>query len=203
MIWAFWVVSISLVLVPGPDWAYAISAGMRGRAVWPAVAGILLGYVGITAVVAAGVGALVTGTPAILTVLTLAGAAYLLWLGGNVILHPPVPTNGAQGHESRPAGWVARGFMVSGLNPKALLLCLALLPQFTRSTAAWPVAVQIGALGAIQIVNCALVYSLVGVGAGLVLRRRPRLARWIGRLSGVAMVTIGLILLGEQIGMLG
>ena len=65
--------------------------------------------------------------------------------------------------------------MVSGLNPKALLLCLALLPQFTRSTAAWPVAVQIGALGAIQIVNCALVYSLVGVGAGLVLRRRPRL----------------------------
>jgi len=93
--------------------------------------------------------------------------------------------------------------MVSGLNPKALLLCLALLPQFTRSTAAWPVAVQIGALGAIQIVNCALVYSLVGVGAGLVLRRRPRLARWIGRLSGVAMITIGLILLGEQIGMLG
>lgn len=57
MLTAFWVLSISLVLVPGADWAYAISAGMRDRAIAPAIGGMLLGYLTITAVVAAGVGA--------------------------------------------------------------------------------------------------------------------------------------------------
>ena len=51
---AFWGVSFLLVLVPGADWAYAIAAGLRDRSVLPAVAGLLAGYVALTAVVAAG-----------------------------------------------------------------------------------------------------------------------------------------------------
>ena len=38
---AFWAVSFLLVLVPGPDWAYLIAAGLRDRSVLPAVAGLL------------------------------------------------------------------------------------------------------------------------------------------------------------------
>jgi len=52
---AFWALSFLLVLVPGADWAYAIAAGLRDRSVLPAVAGLLAGYAGLTAVVAAGV----------------------------------------------------------------------------------------------------------------------------------------------------
>lgn len=88
---AFWAISFSLVLTPGADWAYAISAGLRDRAIMPAVSGMLLGYLAITLVVAAGVGALVAGVPAVLTVLTVLGAGYLLWLGVGVLAHPPVP----------------------------------------------------------------------------------------------------------------
>ena len=50
---AFWAVSFLLVLVPGADWAYAIAAGLRDRSVLPAVAGLLAGDAGLTAVVAA------------------------------------------------------------------------------------------------------------------------------------------------------
>ena len=79
---AFWAVSMLFVITPGADWAYAISAGMRGRWVMPAVAGMLSGHFLATLVVAAGVGSLLAGHPLALTLLTLAGCSYLLWLCG-------------------------------------------------------------------------------------------------------------------------
>ncbi|NWK80180.1 LysE family transporter [Aquitalea sp. LB_tupeE] len=75
---AFWALSISLVIVPGADWAYAISAGLKKNAIAPAVSGMLLGYTLITGVVAAGVGVLIASIPALMAILTLLGAAYLL-----------------------------------------------------------------------------------------------------------------------------
>ena len=63
------------------------------------------------------------------------------------------------------------------MNPKALLLFLALLPQFTSRAAPWPVPAQITALGLVRIVNCAVVYSLVAIGSKVVLRARPTVAR--------------------------
>jgi threonine/homoserine/homoserine lactone efflux protein len=125
---AFWAVSFLLVLVPGADWAYAIAAGLRDRSVLPAVAGLLAGYMALTAVVAAGIAALIARSPLVLAVLTALGALYLLWLGITTMARPPAP--GAAADESnRP--WVrraAKGAGISGLNPKALLLFLALLP---------------------------------------------------------------------------
>ena len=159
---------------------------------------MLLGYLAITLVVAAGVGALVTRHPELLTLMSLAGAAYLLWLGAQVIRHPAVPEAG-QGAADRPRDWVRRGFLVSGMNPKALLLMLALLPQFTRAQAPWAVELQIGALGLVQMLNCAVVYSLVAVASRLVLRTRPAAARRVSRLSGVAMIAVAALLLAEQL----
>jgi len=197
MLTAFWVVSFSLVMVPGADWAYAISAGMRERAV-PALAGLLSGYLMITGVVAAGVGALVARDPMVLTVLTFVGATYLFWLGANILARPSVPAAGEAQALTTSLGWTIKGFAVSGVNPKALLLFLALLPQFTRQGAAWSIPAQIGALGLVQIVNCAVVYSLVAAGSKYVLRARPEAARRVSQFSGAAMILIALLLLVEQ-----
>ena len=82
---AFWAVALLLIIVPGADWAFILSAGLRGRTVLPAVGGIVLGYAGITVVVAAGVGALVARTPAFLTGLTVAGGLYLMWHGATTL----------------------------------------------------------------------------------------------------------------------
>lgn len=57
----------------------------------PAISGLLAGYLVITVVVAAGAAALITSTPGALTVLTLAGAGYLAYLGITTILDPPTP----------------------------------------------------------------------------------------------------------------
>jgi threonine/homoserine/homoserine lactone efflux protein len=196
---AFWAVSFLFVLTPGADWAYAISAGLRHRTVLPAVGGLLSGHLVATAVVAAGVGALVTGAPLVLTVLTVAGSAYLVWLGIGMLQRPSIP---GAGEELASGSWVRQaltGAGISGLNPKVFLLFLALLPQFTDPAADWPIAGQIVALGLVHVASCAVVYTGVGAGARVVLRTRPTAARTVTRTSGAAMVAIGLFLLAEQL----
>jgi len=195
----FWGVSMLFVLTPGADWAYAISSGLRHRSVVPAVGGLLSGHLMATVVVAAGVATLLSGSPAVLAVLTVAGASYLIWLGVGMVRHPPsvhADPEGATGSAWRQA---VKGFGISGLNPKVFLLFLALLPQFVVATASWPVAAQIMVLGLVHVVNCAVVYTAVGVGARSVLRARPSAARLVSRISGAAMIVIGAVLFGEQV----
>jgi len=196
---AFWAVSFLLVLIPGADWAYAIAAGLRDRSVLPAVAGLLAGYAALTVVVAAGVAALIVRWPLTLVVLTTVGALYLLWLGMTTVARPSAPSAAAD-ESSQP--WVrraAKGAGISGLNPKALLLFLALLPQFITRGTAWPFGVQIALLGLTHTANCAVVYTGVGTAARRVLRTRPAIARAVSRCSGVAMIVIGALLLAERL----
>lgn len=77
----FWVVSFLLIMTPGADWAYAISAGIHGRRVVPAVMGLMSGHLLATLIVVAGVGVMMAQHPLALSGLTIAGALYLLWLG--------------------------------------------------------------------------------------------------------------------------
>jgi threonine/homoserine/homoserine lactone efflux protein len=196
---AFWAVSMLFVLTPGADWAYAISSGLRHRSVAPAVGGLLLGHLLATVVVAAGVAALLAGSPIVLAVLTVAGAAYLVWLGIGMLRHPAHVQ--AQPEQTQGSPWrqAVKGFGISGLNPKVFLLFLALLPQFVVATASWPIAAQLLALGLVHVANCALVYTGVGLGARAVLRARPTAALWVSRVSGAAMIVLGAALIGEQI----
>ncbi|MFN1142891.1 LysE family translocator [Serratia quinivorans] len=195
---AFWAVSILFVITPGMDWAYVISAGIRGRVVVPAVAGLLFGHLLAIAVVAAGVGVLVTGNPLILTVLTVVGAAYLLWIGINLLLNPPVPNAAEKQSSDSWMRWAGKGVCISGMNPKVFLLFLALLPQFTDPHAPWSIPTQILALGLLHLVSCGLVYLLVGYGSQSVLQTRPQAARVVSRISGIAMTLIAVVLLAEQ-----
>ena len=192
---AFWAVSFLLVITPGADWAYAIAAGLRHRTVMPAVGG----HLAATAVVAAGVAALVARSPLVMTVLTAAGALYLVWLGIGTLVRTSAPQATT---EQAPGSWArqaAKGAGVSGLNPKVFLLFLALLPQFTDPDADWSLAIQSAVLGLLHVANCAVVYSGVGTGARLVLQARPAAARAVSRFSGAAMILIGVALLMEKL----
>lgn len=192
---SFWVVALLLIVMPGPDWAFTISAGLRSRSVYPAVSGLVAGYAAVTLIVAAGVGALVAGSPAFLTGLTFVGGLYLVWHGATTFARPA--TSGTPADAAVGTGWSTflRGLGVSGLNPKGLLIFLALLPQFTDPDDAWPVAAQIGVLGLAFMATCALFYLCLGTLTRTVLHGRPTSARLVGRLSGAAMIAIGAWLL--------
>lgn len=188
---AFWMVSMMFVMTPGADWAYAITAGLRHRTVTPAVGGMLAGHLVVAGVVAAGVAALVSQSPVVMTVLTSVGAVYLVWLGVAMLVKP---AGALAAGEADGGSWrrrAATGFGVSGLNPKVLLLFLALLPQFTDPASQWPLSAQIMTLAAVHVASSAVVYMAVALGSSVVLGSRPAAARAVSMVSGAAMILIG------------
>jgi threonine/homoserine/homoserine lactone efflux protein len=204
----FWTVAIMLALTPGADWAYAIAAGLQPRSVVPSVLGMVGGYLVVVVAVAIGIGALVTEAPAALTALTVAGAAYLLYLGcatltvrtAPITAVGAVPAVGVDGRavDTSARSRFLRGAGVSGINPKGVLLLLALLPQFV-SPHGWPAPVQMGVLGGLHLLDCAVVYLLVALAARRILRSRPRATVVVTKVSGALMLLIGTGLLAEQI----
>jgi threonine/homoserine/homoserine lactone efflux protein len=205
---AFWAVALLLIVVPGADWAYVIGTVLGHRSVLLAVGGIVLGYAGMTVVVAAGIGGIMARTPASLTALTIAGGLYLIWLGAKTVTRPAAPAITAGGTPSGAApgtgsgtgrATLARGIGVSGLNPKGLLVFLAILPQFTSPRGSWPLTVQLAVLGLVFTLTCAAFYLCIGSFAGRILRARPGAARVITRFSGTAMIVIGALLLAERL----
>ncbi|MFD2674617.1 LysE family translocator [Gulosibacter bifidus] len=195
----FWVVCMLLVMSPGADWAFAIGAGVKAKSVWPSIAGILVGYVIVVAVISAGVGSLAVQYPQLITALTIIGSLYLLYLGASALRSTPDASALAVAEMDADARrQFVKGIGVSALNPKGLLLLLALLPQFVSSTG-WATGAQMFALGSIHIVNCAIVYTAVAMIARRALRGRPTASAWVARGSGVVLLLVGSVLLIEQL----
>jgi threonine/homoserine/homoserine lactone efflux protein len=193
---AFWAVALLLIAVPGPDWAFIIGTVLGGRSLARAVAGLAIGYSAMTLVVAVGVGAIVARSSWALTALTIAGGLYLIWLGFQTFIrHHAVRAETDEGHR----GTLVRGIGVSGLNPKGLLVFLALLPQFTSPGGSWPLVAQLAVLGAVFVVTNAAFYLCLGTFARGILRTRQAAARLVTRISGAAMIIIGAFLLVERL----
>jgi len=190
----------ALLWLPGPDWAFIVAVGTRERLVAPAVTGLAIGYVLMSLVVAAGVAPLVAAAPGALTVITVLGATYLMYLGIGVLRN--------SGHEqhtaaSAPASAgtgriLRRGIGVSALNPKSLVLFVAFLPQFVRPSAPWPLAVQLAVLGLVWTAMGAIFYTGLGYAAQKALGSRPNVAQAVTRLAGTAMILGGIALVAEQ-----
>lgn len=78
------------------------------------------------------------------------------------------------------------------------MLFLTLLPQFTSRDARCLLA-QIFFMGLIQIINCGVIHSAVGLGSKAILRTRPAAARRVSQFSHLAMIVIVILLIGEQV----
>lgn len=198
---AFLVVAAALACTPGVDWAYTIAAGLRQRSFVPAVAGLCGGYVLHTVLLVAGLAAVLAGMPGILGWITLAGAGYLLWLGVGTLrswrgASFSADTDGGSGTQLRT---FLQGMGTSGINPKGLLFYVALIPQFVSVDASLPVPVQSGLLGMTFVALAGLVYTAVALLSRTLLQSRPGAARGVTLASGIIMVALGAVLLGEQV----
>jgi threonine/homoserine/homoserine lactone efflux protein len=195
----FWLVALLLALTPGADWAYAISAGLRAKSVVPSVVGMASGYALVVTIVAVGAGAVVTAYPATLTALTFIGSAYLIYLGVSTLTARVQPiTASDQPLGTGPLSQFFRGAGISGINPKGLLLLLALLPQFTSASGTWSSTAQMFTLGSLHVANCAVIYLGVALAAKQLLKSRPRASNAVVKVSGILMVLIGGSILVDQ-----
>ena len=182
--------------VPGPDMIFLLQTGAaRGRA-QALAATIGLGGARACHVIfaALGLAALFRAAPLLFAAVRFGGAAYLIWLGIGIIrARSLVPTRDAvmQGAVRPDRRVVMRGFLTNLLNPKPLLFCSVLLPQFVRPTAG-PILLQFAALGATLVIVGFLfdaVFALWGAALGRWLARRP--AVQTGQRYGFASVLIG------------
>lgn len=193
-----------LVITPGADWAYTINASIRHRSIAPAITGLMAGYALVTAAVAFGAAAFITGTPGAMDVLTMVGASYLAWLGMNNLRNPAgiADAEADDADTSTVRSQVLRGVATSGLNPKALLLFLAMLPQFTDAHSSIPLSAQMTLLGGMHMILTTIVYIGVGLGARTLLTKRPDAAVTVSRFSGVAMLAIAFSLLANHMNLI-
>lgn len=160
----FGIAVFPLVCTPGPDVLFIASQGLTAgkRAVMIANAGILTGYCVHAILSALGVAALVAASPILFNVIRWVGVAYLLYLAACMIRSAMKRGILEIAKDAKITQHLFRkGFLTSFLNPKGLLIYLAILPNFIKSSE--PYALQALMLAGIFIVSCAVVYSLIGL----------------------------------------
>lgn len=178
-----------IYLLPGPDMILLLQTGARqGRTLALATAlGLAAARACHVALAAMGLATLFKVAPWTFEVVRIAGAAYLLWLGVRM-LKPGAPTSlsAAEG-ETLSSSWraaIQRGLLTNLLNPKALLFCSVLLPQFIDPHAG-SVATQFALLGVVLVVVGLVFdsgYALAGAWIGRWLDRSPsaqRVQQWL------------------------
>lgn len=175
-------------LVPGPDMVLVLQTGaVRGRtAALLTAAGLALSRGAHVALAALGLAALLQAAPVLFEGVRLAGAAYLVWLGIAILRAPSLLPPDAGGAVAAPSAMAAvmRGLVTNLFNPKALLFCSVLLPQFI-DTGAGNVPAQFTVLGLVLVALGAVfdvLYACAGGALGRWLARHPAALaaqRWI------------------------
>lgn len=145
---AFALASVALIVIPGPSVLFTISRSIAygRRAGMLSLLGNALGIMPAILAVAFGVGAVVAASVVAFTVLKLAGAVYLVWLGVQAIRHRHAHSGTTAGAPASSWTLLRQGFVVGLTNPKTVAFFVAVLPQFV-DPAAGPVWAQLLILG--------------------------------------------------------
>lgn len=186
-----------LTITPGLDTALVLrTAAVEGprRAVLAAL-GIACGCLTWGLAVALGLGALLAASQAAYTVLKWAGAAYLTWLGINLILRPrskfDLSAAGARAGGARRGNWWLRGFLTNLLNPKIGVFYVSFLPQFVPAhVAAGPFIFLLAAIH----VALGVPWTAVLIGATAPLKRwlsHAAVVRGLDSVTGVVFLGFG------------
>lgn len=174
-LWMFVGALVVVYLVPGPDMVLMLqTAATQGRSHALAVAaGLALARAAHVLMAALGLGALLKASPEAFEAVRLIGAAYLIWLGIKIFrassLIAACPTDEPRSDLKLWRASLRKGLLTNISNPKALLFCSVLLPQFIRLDEGG-VPAQFVLLGAILVIT-GLLFDLLYAGAGAALGR--------------------------------
>lgn len=187
--------AIGLSVTPGPNSLLVLTHGaLHGhRRTGFTVAGGALGFTGLIALSMLGIGALLQASAHALTVLKVAGGAYLVWLGVQLWRAPPLQLQGGgAGVDGRGRTLFRQGLLTALSNPKALLFYGAFLPQFIDP--ALDLATQFVAMAVVFIVVEVLIEWLLALAAHRVRPWLQRVGRSFNRTCGGLFVAMGLAL---------
>jgi threonine/homoserine/homoserine lactone efflux protein len=194
-IWLFCLAATALIVIPGPAVLYIVaqSVGQGRKAGLVSASGVASG--GLVHVVAAAIGlsGLLLSSATLFSVVKLAGAAYLIYLGGRRLLGLEASTLVAPTETRSRRRLYRDGAVVNILNPKTALFFYAFLPQFLDPDRG-AVALQALVLGTIFVAIALFsdsVWALASGSAADWLKARPiavKVERWV---TGTVLVGLG------------
>ncbi|MBY4896263.1 leucine efflux protein LeuE [Cupriavidus sp. AU9028] len=207
--WTYLLGTIFIVLLPGPNSMYVLSvAAQRGvRAGYRGACGVFLGDAILMVLSAAGVASLLKASPGLFYVIKYAGAAYLAWIGLQMLrgalrgwvraeageTKAGDGAGGARQEETadKAADPFRKALLISLLNPKAILFFVSFFIQFVDPQFAYP-ALSFAVLGLVcQLCSFAYLTVIIFAGARLAAAFRQRRRLSAGVASGVGAMFIG------------
>ena len=189
---AYLVATIVIVMVPGPTVTLVVASGMRhgARAALLNVAGTLAGVALVFAVVGIGLASAIAAMGDWFEYIRFVGAAYLVWIGIQMLLARGGPAEDAAPPAPR-MGFFAQGLLVAISNPKTLFFFGAFIPQFIDPAGSYPL--QIAIMGITAMFFGAVsdsTYALAAARAGRALSAKR--FRMLTRIGGGFLVGGGL-----------
>lgn len=187
----FVLASAVLLVIPGPTSILITSRALAGgsRTAWWSVPGVALGDLTALTLSAAGLGAVLAASATLFTVIKLAGAAYLaylglkLWRGAGTSPEVPLPQGPDRGRTL-----FLEAYTVTALNPKSIMFFVAFVPQFLSPASPMlpQLAVLIPTFVALATLNATTFALLAGGLRGM--DPGPGMRRWLDRLGGSILI---------------
>jgi threonine/homoserine/homoserine lactone efflux protein len=179
-------------ITPGPNNVIVMRAaatrGMAGAV--PAMVGIVLGGLGLMALVLSGVLPLFAALPWARPVAVTVGCAYLAWLGLRLVTSPPV-TQEASSPSASSRLWPCAGFQF--LNPKSWVLMLSAGAAVAADADTSQALFSLGAMLVLIPLICLTIWSMLGAALARFLLhdgRRRRFDRFMGLLLLACALTM-------------
>lgn len=194
----FSVTALAIALSPGPGIFYVAARTLAGGRAEGFASSFGTGLGGLVHVAAGaiGVSALVMASAEAFTMLKLAGALYLVWIGIKAIREARQPFE-AKPVTTGAARAFREGIIVEALNPKTAAFFLAFLPQFVDPSAS-AIWLQFLVLGLISVaLNTAVdvVVAVLASRARSMAVGRPAMLRRLRTAAGGLIAALGLALL--------
>ncbi|WP_250482884.1 LysE family translocator [Caballeronia sp. GaOx3] len=201
---AFFLVAVFLLNVtPGPDTAYIVGRSVaqgRGAGIVSAL-GISAGCIIHTLACAFGLTAILAASATAFTVIKVAGAIYLIYLGVRLIFtkheHADAARDAQTNEKAAPKSLLqlfAQGFVTNVLNPKVVLFFVSFFPQFVAADSQHKTLAFL-TLGIVFIAMSTVWNSFVAWIAGSVTERfasKSGVKKWLDRGVGGAFVGLGI-----------
>lgn len=201
-LWTYVVGAIGIILLPGPNSLYVLSvATARGvRAGYQGACGVFVGDVILLSLTALGAASLLRSNPALFMVVKYAGAAYLSWVGINLIVAAVKKWRSTEPVAAAMAETPAnlqhpfkRALVISLLNPKAILFLLSFFVQFIDPAYETPAVPFLILSGIIMVFSALYLSALIFLGARLAeaFRARKRLTASLSSAVGGLFLWFG------------
>ena len=190
---AFVLAIIILLLIPGPGNLALITSTTKGgiQGGFGAIFGVILGDQVLMWCAVAGVAALLNAYPAAFQVVQWLGSAYLVWMGGKMII---AKSGDAPILNIKPYHFLRQALAITLLNPKAIVFYMAFFPLFID-----PVRHQGFVTFSFMAFCVALLTFIYGITVVLLtyfladhLRSNPKVSSALWKIAGLCLVGFGI-----------